>query len=105
MKYSTELQATLAALTDKLLSDIKEIPDHDTSRDRIDDLKQVINFHDWKYYVDASAVIKDFDYDRLFKHLKALEEKYPDLLTPDSPTQRVAKTLTEEFPTVAHSIP
>ena len=105
MKYSKELQNEMLALTDKLLSEANNTLNHDAARDRIDELKQVIHFHDWKYYVDASAVIKDFDYDRLFKKLKSLEEQYTDLLTPDSPTQRVAKTLTDAFPTVAHSIP
>lgn len=105
MKYSKELQDKLNKLTGKVLSEINNSFDHDAARDRIDELKQVIHFHDWKYYVEAGSVIKDFDYDQLFKKLKSLEEQYPDLLTPDSPTQRVAKTLTDEFPTVAHSIP
>ncbi len=95
----------MLALTDKLLSEVNHAFDRDAARDVIDELKQVIHFHDWKYYVEAEAVIKDYDYDNLFKKLKSLEEQYPDLLTPDSPTQRVAKTLTDDFPTVAHSIP
>jgi len=105
MKYSSELQKDLIKLSEKLLSATGDNPDHDAARDTIDDLKKVIHFHDWKYYVDASPVMKDYDYDLIFKKLKELEQQYPDLLTPDSPTQRVAKTLTDEFPSVAHSIP
>ncbi|RYF44910.1 MAG: DNA ligase (NAD(+)) LigA, partial [Chitinophagaceae bacterium] len=47
----------------------------------------------------------DFEYDQLYKQLQAIEEKHPDLITPDSPTQRVAKGLTKEFPTVQHLVP
>ncbi|MBC8045232.1 MAG: DNA ligase (NAD(+)) LigA, partial [Fimbriimonadaceae bacterium] len=106
MKYSADLQKQLQLLTAKLISEIKKSEyTQDASRDVIDEIKQVIHFHDWKYYVDANPTIKDFDYDQLFKKLKSLEEKFPELLTPDSPTQRVARTLTEEFNTVQHSVP
>ena len=70
-----------------------------------DDLKSVINFHDKKYYVDADSVISDYDYDLLFKKLKQLEDENPNLITADSPTQRVAKGLNNEFATVAHLVP
>ena len=70
-----------------------------------DDLKSVINFHDKKYYVDADSVISDYDYDLLFKKLKQLEDENPNLITADSPTQRVAKGLNNEFITVAHLVP
>ncbi|HRB69621.1 MAG TPA: hypothetical protein PLC92_05910, partial [Chitinophagales bacterium] len=61
------------------------------------DLKAVINFHDQLYYVQSNSVITDFDYDRLFKKLKQIEEENPNLITADSPTQRVAKGLNKEF--------
>ncbi|MBK6273607.1 MAG: NAD-dependent DNA ligase LigA [Saprospirales bacterium] len=70
-----------------------------------EDLKSVINFHDKKYYVDADSVISDYDYDLLFKKLKQLEDENPNLITADSPTQRVAKGLNNEFATVAHLVP
>lgn len=106
MKYNADVQKKLHGLTAKLLKEIKTIvKDADAARDVIDDLKQVIHFHDWKYYVDAQPSIKDFDYDEIFKKLKSLEEQFPELLTPDSPTQRVAKTITDTFPTIAHSVP
>lgn len=68
-------------------------------------LKEVINYSDWKYYVQSEPVLADVEYDTLYKQLKALEEKHPDLRTADSPTQRVAKGLTEKFPTVSHLVP
>ncbi|MEZ5017247.1 MAG: NAD-dependent DNA ligase LigA [Flavipsychrobacter sp.] len=68
-------------------------------------LREVINYNDWKYYVQSEPVLADVEYDTLYKKLKALEDKYPQQITPDSPTQRVAKGLSEKFPTVSHLVP
>ena len=54
---------------------------------------------------NLKLIITDFDYDTLFKKLKDLEESDPHLKTPDSPTQRVARGLNENFPTVSHLVP
>lgn len=106
MKYRPESQKELVDLTNRLLQTLEEkISDADAARDVIDALRQVINFHDWLYYTESKNVISDFDYDRLFKKLRQLENDFPELLAPDSPTQRVAKGLTEDFPKVEHSIP
>src|SRR5664279_184050 len=56
---------------------------------RITDLRDQIRRHDHLYYVEAKPEISDFDYDKLYAELKKLEELNPDLVTPDSPTQRV----------------
>ena len=71
----------------------------------IKDLIEVINYHDYKYYVQAHPVISDYDYDRLFDFLKKLEEKYPDLKEKTSPTQRVGADFTGEFEKVKHLAP
>lgn len=71
----------------------------------VEELREIIRFHDYKYYVQSNPVISDYDYDRLFRALKELEKRYPDLITPDSPTQRVASEITGEFPTVKHYTP
>lgn len=71
----------------------------------IEGLREVINYADWKYYVQSEPVFSDFEYDSLFKALVALEEKFPEQITADSPTQRVAKGLSEKFPLVAHLVP
>ncbi|MCB9045126.1 MAG: NAD-dependent DNA ligase LigA [Chitinophagales bacterium] len=71
----------------------------------IDALRETINYADWKYYVQDEPVLADVEYDTLFHKLKQLEEKYPEQVTADSPTQRVAKGLSEKFPTVAHLVP
>lgn len=71
----------------------------------VKDLRDAIRYHDWRYYVQAEAVISDYDYDQLFKKLKDIEATFPELLVPDSPTQRVAMGLTEEFVAVEHNLP
>jgi DNA ligase (NAD+) len=72
---------------------------------RIADLTSAINAHDHRYYVLASPVISDQQYDLLMKELEALEQAFPDLQRPDSPTQRVGGDLTKNFPTVRHRQP
>jgi DNA ligase (NAD+) len=71
----------------------------------IDLLREVLRYHDWKYYVQAEPSIADQDYDHLFKSLKDLELAFPELIQADSPTQRVAQALSNDFTTVAHLIP
>ncbi len=69
---------------------------------RAEDLREKIRYHDRKYYVENDPVISDHDYDMLVKELEGIEKKYPDLVTPDSPTQRVISTEIDEFETVEH---
>lgn len=63
--------------------------------DRIEFLRDEINKHNYNYYVLDNPTISDFEYDKLFKELKDLEEKFPLLITPDSPTQRVGSVGTK----------
>src|ERR1700733_10709113 len=79
--------------------------DAGTTEETIAQLREVIIYADWKYYVQSDPVLADAEYDALFKKLKQLEEKYPELVTEDSPTQRVAQGLSERFPTVSHLVP
>ena len=72
---------------------------------RIEELRRLIRHHDYLYYVLARPEISDGEYDRLFNELKRLEQKYPELITPDSPTQKVAGEVAEGFAAVAHSSP
>ncbi len=71
----------------------------------IEKLREEIQYHDWRYYVLNDPIISDAEYDRLFRRLKELEEKYPQFITPDSPTQRIGEKIEGEFPTYPHSIP
>ncbi len=74
-------------------------------KQRLNSLKDEIRDHDYNYYVSADPVISDEEYDTLVNELEKLESKYPELITPDSPTQRVGKDLTKDFPHVTHKIP
>jgi DNA ligase (NAD+) len=69
---------------------------------RIDELRRQIRYHEERYYVLSDPEISDAAFDALVKELEALEEAHPDLVTPDSPTQRVAGRPTQGFPTVEH---
>ncbi|MCX8093260.1 MAG: NAD-dependent DNA ligase LigA, partial [Candidatus Goldbacteria bacterium] len=74
-------------------------------KEKINKLRKEIEYHNKKYYVDAEPEISDYEYDMLMKELIELEEKYPELKTPDSPTQRVGGEPLKEFKTVTHSVP
>jgi DNA ligase (NAD+) len=75
------------------------------ARRRIAELVAEIRRHDRLYYVEAKPVISDFEYDRLVKELEALEADFPELRSPDSPTQRVGGEPLRGFDPVAHSAP
>ena len=64
-----------------------------------------IRRHDHAYYVEGSQLITDREYDQLFKELQALEESFPELITPESPTQRVGGAPSEKFSRVRHLLP
>ena len=68
-------------------------------------LRAEIRRHDRLYYVEARPEIADAEYDRLIRELKVIEEAHPDLLTPDSPTQRVGGTAASDFQSVKHAVP
>ena len=72
---------------------------------RHEELVSEIRKHDHLYYDLAQPIISDADYDTLFRELQELEAKYPELVTPNSPTQKVAGKPLPTFKKVAHSIP
>lgn len=72
---------------------------------KISELRELINRYDYHYYVLAESLISDHDYDLLLKELEKYENENPHLITQDSPTQRVAKDLTKDFPPVTHQFP
>ena len=69
------------------------------------ELRRLLNYHNYRYYVLDSPEISDEEYDRLFRELQDLEAAYPDLVTPDSPTQRVGAAPLEAFATHTHREP
>ena len=79
--------------------------DADTSLEILMELKDLLRFHEYRYYVLNDPLIADFEYDQLFKQLQHFENKHPELITADSPTQRVGNSLNQSFQTVAHLVP
>lgn len=72
---------------------------------RIEELKDLINEHNYRYYVLNSPIISDSKFDSLFHELQELEAKYPDLITLDSPTQRVGAKPLKSFAQIKHEVP
>jgi len=71
----------------------------------IEKLRGEIRYHEYRYYVLDSPEITDFEFDNLMRRLQELEAQNPELVTPDSPTQRVGGAPAAEFPKVRHSVP
>ena len=74
-------------------------------RDRLRELRERIRYHEDRYYVDADPEISDIEFDALMRELQALEAAHPELVTADSPTQRVGGKVVEGFESVAHRAP
>lgn len=72
---------------------------------RIKELREIINYHNYKYYVEDNPEISDYEYDTMYRELEQLEQEHPDLITPDSPTQRVGGQAVEGFERVVHTVP
>lgn len=76
-----------------------------SKKNSINDLIKQINDHNYQYYVLDNPIISDYEYDSLMRELQNLEKKYPDLITPNSPTQRVGVAPLSAFDSIDHSIP
>jgi DNA ligase (NAD+) len=75
------------------------------AKKRAEELRKTISEHNHRYYVLNQPVIPDFEFDLLLNELETIEKKFPELITPDSPTRRVGSDLTEEFRQVEHTWP
>ena len=75
------------------------------AKKRIEKLREEINFHNYRYYVQDNPAISDAEYDQLMRELESLENQFPHLITPTSPTQRVGAPPLEKFEEVRHTIP
>jgi DNA ligase (NAD+) len=74
-------------------------------RGRLEDLREQVRYHNRRYHVEDAPEISDAEYDALYGELEALESEHPELVTPDSPTQRVGGEPVEGFEEVRHSVP
>jgi len=104
--YSKEQEQKLITESSALLKKLKYHVDITEQNEKnTEQLRNLIRYHEWKYYVQSEPVISDFEYDQLYQLLKRTEANNPDWVTEDSPTQRVATGLTKEFPEVKHLVP
>ncbi|MBE0508411.1 MAG: NAD-dependent DNA ligase LigA [Marinospirillum sp.] len=76
-----------------------------TPDQRIQSLRQQLNEHNYRYYVLDDPSVPDAEYDRLFRELQQLETEHPELITADSPTQRVGAEPLKNFPAITHQVP
>jgi DNA ligase (NAD+) len=74
-------------------------------KQRAEELRKQLNYHNYKYYVEAQPEISDLEFDALLRELEELEKAHPELVTPDSPTQRPGGQPIEGFETVTHRVP
>ncbi len=79
--------------------------DKKDAANHIDELRKVLRFHEYRYYVMADPLISDSEYDTIFKQLDELEAEHPEIITKDSPTQRVGPGLVKDFPKTRHLVP
>jgi DNA ligase (NAD+) len=84
---------------------VKEIESKAEAEQAVEELQEAIRYHNYRYYVLDDPVISDVDYDQLMQDLATLEEEFPDLQTPDSPTQQVGGEPREELGLVEHPSP
>lgn len=75
------------------------------SKERIEELRKIINYHSKKYYDEDKPEISDYEYDMLMNELKKLEKENPGLITKESPTQKVGGHVNEEFKKIVHEVP
>ena len=93
--YTPDQQRELYELSKQILfSPEAPLGDAGEAAERVQELSTVIRFHEWKYYMQNDPVVSDSEYDQLYKQLEKLERHFPDLVTEDSPTQRVSPDLT-----------
>jgi DNA ligase (NAD+) len=102
--YSNTEQRRLNEVSKELLKAPQPMFEED-AKTQLDQLHEILKYHEWRYAQLNNPVISDFEYDMLYKKLQQLEQQFPQLLSSDSPTQRVANDLTESFDAAPHLTP
>ncbi|KYP13594.1 NAD-dependent DNA ligase LigA [Flavihumibacter sp. CACIAM 22H1] len=98
--YTEQQTRDLQGRTASFLQLLPHLPAGD-----VEALRDVLRFHEYRYYVLDAPLVADYEYDQLYKALEAIEQQNPALIRPDSPTQRVANALNGAFATVQHLVP
>ena len=103
--YNSEQTLAFQKKTSEWLVTVHAANISHTVKDNIEDLRNCLRFHEYRYYVQTDPLISDFEYDTLYKLLEQFEKENPDAVTPDSPTQRVGRGLIKDFPKTQHLVP
>ena len=103
--YNTAQTKQLQQETQVLLSGINAVNFKEIVHENVEQLRAVLRFHEYRYYVQNDPLISDYEYDTLYKQLEKFEKENPDAVTVNSPTQRVGTGLTKDFPKVQHLVP
>ncbi len=100
--YSISQTQSLQSFTKQLLA----LPlSANATIEQVEQLKELLQFHEYRYYVLNEPFIADYEYDQLYQQLRHIEEAHPNWITVDSPTQRVGNSLNQSFQTVPHLVP
>ena len=100
--FNTSDTLSLQTQTNRLLEKLRS---GHISMDEVEELRSVLKFHEYRYYILNDPLISDAEYDQLYQTLVLIESANPSSITPDSPTQRVAKGLGNDFQKVQHLVP
>lgn len=103
--YNSEQTKALQKKTTEWLASVNATNISGIVENNPEDLRSVLRFHEYRYYVQNDPLISDFEYDTLYKLLEKFEKENPDAVTADSPTQRVGKGLIKDFPKTTHLVP
>ena len=103
--YTAEETKKWQQFTTHWLHELRQKKEISLSKTETRSLQEALRFHEYRYYVLNDPLVADPEYDLLYKLLEKPEAEYPDRIIPDSPTQRVSKELTKDFPKVQHLVP
>ena len=103
--YDPKQTKELQKKTEGWVAVAKNAKGADVNKKNVEELRNCLRFHEYRYYVQNDPLISDFEYDSIFKLLERFEKENPDAVTKDSPTQRVGKGLIKDFPKVQHMVP
>jgi len=103
--YTAEETRKWQQLTGQWLKDLRQKKELSFNKTETRSLQEALRFHEYRYYILNDPLVSDGEYDQLYKSLEKTEAENPDRVTADSPTQRVAKGLTRDFPKVQHLVP
>lgn len=103
--YNKQQTIALQNKTTEWISKINAANASEIGKDNIENLRNCLRFHEYRYYVMTNPLISDFEYDALYKLLENAEKKDPSWITKDSPTQRVGSGLIKDFPKTQHLVP